>query len=339
MSLPSSAPRRISYVIPAPSAPPPRLVLPPLDAPRSGRTVPLIIPAQTNDVDRDDHLPPLSTATLRPAHGNPSFSSMPSGLHHPRHRLGVSALALDTSTQLEGRSCPEGILYSGGRDGLILAWELGIPMKRRMRKYGAETSDRRRRLRRKTGTWETMTGWDDYDDDDIEDAESSEDEEQISSPWVLGALRNGLDDLSPEIPFAPGPDQKELVPDSTIPYESRWQADASRLDYAQPVRYIAFVSVCKQLMYQLQRAYFRQCVQPHTDWVNDILLCNMNQTRTFRNSVRMLLVVIAIAYFAIFSNFCVIGWHSQSLEPPSNHILTEPDRDWETRRLCSLSRL
>ncbi len=31
-------------------------------------------------------------------------------------------------------------------------------------------------------------------------------------------------------------------------------------------------------LHSLQMSQFRQCVQAHTDWVNDLLLCNYNQT-------------------------------------------------------------
>ncbi|KAL4067662.1 hypothetical protein J3A83DRAFT_4543660 [Scleroderma citrinum] len=41
------------------------------------------------------------------------------------------ALALDTTTLLEGRGSPEGILYTGGRDGQVISWDLGLPFQRR----------------------------------------------------------------------------------------------------------------------------------------------------------------------------------------------------------------
>ena len=44
-------------------------------------------------------------------------------MNHPRHRLGVASLALDTSTQLVGRAAFEGILYSDGKDGLVISWD------------------------------------------------------------------------------------------------------------------------------------------------------------------------------------------------------------------------
>ena len=63
-------------------------------------------------------------------HSIPSFSFPPLPYTEmgpaPRYRLGVSCLALDTSTQLVGRGAPEDMLYVGGRDGLVIAWDLGI---------------------------------------------------------------------------------------------------------------------------------------------------------------------------------------------------------------------
>ena len=120
-----SAKRRISYVIPPPTEPIPRLQLPSFGASRSGSAGPLLIPAHVNSPD-----------------------DYPKWSRHPRHRLGVNALALDYSTQLVGRSAPEGILYSGGRDGLVLSWDLQLPMKKRSQ-----------RENERKHSWEVMTGW------------------------------------------------------------------------------------------------------------------------------------------------------------------------------------
>ncbi|KDQ17381.1 hypothetical protein BOTBODRAFT_30189 [Botryobasidium botryosum FD-172 SS1] len=212
---------RVSYVIPTPAHTPPRLALPGLDAPRNGRSKPLVRPA-----DRD----PDGSARHR------TFLRAPP---HPQHRLGVSALALDTTTQLAGRHCPEGILYSGGRDGLLIAWELGIPTKPRARKYGLDE----RKGRALRNAWEVVTGWEDEEEysDDAIDASAD-----------LDRLQLGLAPLS-----AYSRPQPEQVP---IPYESQWEADVSQLDGVTP------------------QSSFRQSVQSHTDWVNDIILCNYNQT-------------------------------------------------------------
>ncbi|TIB36930.1 hypothetical protein E3P84_00581 [Wallemia ichthyophaga] len=55
---------------------------------------------------------------------------------HPKHSLGVTTLALDTSTQLSGKSSPEGILYTSGKDGLVASWQLGLQTRKRSVKYG-----------------------------------------------------------------------------------------------------------------------------------------------------------------------------------------------------------
>jgi WD repeat-containing protein 48 len=112
---PGKAALRVSYVIPEPTHHPARLQLPRLGVDRHGSTTPLLIPAQTDGAG--GRSTPLTVA------------STPNG--HPRHRLGVNSLALDTSTQLSGNATPEGILYSGGRDGMIIAHELRIPHKKR----------------------------------------------------------------------------------------------------------------------------------------------------------------------------------------------------------------
>lgn len=121
-----STKRRVSYVIPPSVDPVPRLQLPSFGASRLGSAGPLLIPADGDSPD-DFHRS-----------------------RHPRHRLGITALALDSSTGLTGRSAPEGILYSAGvffhfsnqicserstrcigRDGLVLSWDLQLPLKKR----------------------------------------------------------------------------------------------------------------------------------------------------------------------------------------------------------------
>ncbi|KAF9476316.1 WD40 repeat-like protein [Pholiota conissans] len=203
--------KRVSYIIPSPVEPIRRLQLPPHGVSRLGATGPLLIPDPSDD--------------------KAEASQPPS---HPRHRLGVAALALDVSTQLVGRSAPECILYSGGRDGLIMSWDLGIRTKRRKGPEDAKGARRR-------GQWEFMTGWgDDVLDEETDDA----DERVVSDGDVLGDVtaRRRPTSLASE-----------------IPHEQQWETDMSSFQPGTPTQ-------------------FRQSVQAHTDWINDILLCNYNQT-------------------------------------------------------------
>ncbi|KAJ7760582.1 hypothetical protein B0H16DRAFT_1369841 [Mycena metata] len=204
------AKRRVSYIIPPPTEPVPRLALPPPTASRLGLVHPLLVPQSQQPLDHEHH----------------------SRSRHPRHRLGVAALALDTSTQLASRAAPEGILYSAGRDGLVLSWDLGLPLRRRS---PSDVAPRRAR-------WETLTGWaDDAIDEEAEEA----DERPTSDGDVLGEVTA----------FAarrrPSGGIREL------PHEEQWEMDPD----ASP-----------------RKGSFRQCAQTHTDWVNDIVLCNYNQT-------------------------------------------------------------
>ncbi|KAI0707436.1 hypothetical protein C8T65DRAFT_740369 [Cerioporus squamosus] len=208
--------RRVSYVIPPPADPPPRLQLPPHGIPRNGSTGPLLIPAHSAAS------PPAST---------------PRWAQHPRHRLGVSCLALDTSTQLVGRASPEGILYTGGRDGLVISWDLDIPMKRRAQRYGVTG----RSLRR----WEVMTNW----ADDVIEEEAEEGDEYRSDGDVLGEVT--------------GKARRRIPQDNAIPYEEQWETD---------------IDAYQALKAHPPTTNFRQAVQMHPDWINDILLCNYNQT-------------------------------------------------------------
>lgn len=152
---------RVSYVIPLPTQSPPRLALPPLGTSRDGSIRPLLVPA------------PVSTSTYTQNHSD-GHSPQP----HPRHRLGISSLALDTSTQLVGKSSPEGILYTGGRDGQIIAWELALKTKQRQHRYGYTERIPSWRKNR----WEMLTGWT-HNDQEIDE----EDEEVVGSDGdVLG---------------------------------------------------------------------------------------------------------------------------------------------------------
>ncbi|KAJ7504339.1 hypothetical protein B0H11DRAFT_1981747 [Mycena galericulata] len=200
--------RRVSYIIPAPSDPVPRLDLPPDNADRIGLVRPLLVLSK---------------------HQPPPDPEQTSRSRHPRHRLGVSALALDTSTHLAGRSAPEGILYSGGRDGLLLSWDLALPMRRRT----PPDSPARR------GKWEALTGW---ADDTIDEEGEEMDDRPTSDGDVLGDVTAGA--------------ARRRRPPNELPHEGQWEMDG---EPSKP-------------------SLFRQCVQTHTDWVNDIVLCNYNQT-------------------------------------------------------------
>ncbi|KAI0067430.1 WD40 repeat-like protein [Artomyces pyxidatus] len=209
--------RRVSYVIPRPTDPVPRLQLPPHSYDRPSSTNPLLLPFPGSD--------------------DGAASPPPKWNRHPRHRLGVASLALDTSTQLAGKRGPEGILYTGGRDGLVISWDLGISMKARTRKYGASNSGG-------PGRWEFLTGW----GDDVIDEDVEEEDELRSDGDILG-----------EVKGSGRRRRRSVAGDGTIPFEQQWEAD---LDAFTPGK----------------SSSFRQSAQIHSDWVNDIILCNYNQT-------------------------------------------------------------
>jgi WD repeat-containing protein 48 len=139
-------------VIPPPAPTVPRLLLPRLGADRHGGTTPLLISAS-----------PGSDPAMSVTGPDQQYT-------HPRHRLGISSFALDTSTRLSGKTSPEGILYSGGRDGQVLAHELGATLKHRSKPYGVNPD------RKAVGkSWEAITGWKEIDGygEDEQDASSS----------------------------------------------------------------------------------------------------------------------------------------------------------------------
>ncbi|KAA1473313.1 WD40 repeat-like protein [Dentipellis sp. KUC8613] len=224
---PAPSRRRVSYLIPPPAADTvPILQLPPHDASRLGHISPLLLPLKNaSDVQ-------------------PSGSTASKWTQFSRHRLGVASLALDTSTQLVGRPSPEGILYTGGRDGLVVSWDLGIPMKTRTRKYGAPNGDAGSHMRMVSSRWEMMTGWaDDIIDEDVEEEVPRSDGDILGDVKGSGKRR-----------------RLSLVNrGASIPFEEQWETDLNAFEEGQP-------------------SSFRQSTQSHSDWVNDIVLCNYNQT-------------------------------------------------------------
>jgi len=150
--------RRVSYGIPFhPSANSiPSLWLPPPGFDRQGSVDPILISNSDS---------------------NPNTTFHPHRDTTPRHRLGVSSLALDTTTQLVGCPSPEGILYTGGRDGLVISWDLKIPMRKRTRNGDVP--------RQGSTRWELVTGWIDPVIDDLPD----EDEDMQSDGDILGDAR------------------------------------------------------------------------------------------------------------------------------------------------------
>lgn len=174
--------KRVSYILPPPSESTPLLQLPSLGVSRLGAIRPLLITSAKS--------------------GQKDVSDRP---QHPCHRLGVASLALDTTTQLVGNHAPEGILYSGGRDGLIMSWDLGIQLKRR--KDSNNESTRRAR-------WEGLTGW----GDDGVDEETDDDEHRTSDGDILGEVTNNI-----------GKRKREIFR-ADLPYERRWEMDRSAFE-------------------------------------------------------------------------------------------------------------
>ncbi|EAU81628.2 hypothetical protein CC1G_02644 [Coprinopsis cinerea okayama7 len=208
--------RRVSYVIPPPTTHVRRLQLPPHGSQRLGAVSPLLTPHPTQAASDDvEETPPWA--------------------RHPRHRLGVSALALDTTTCLAGRSAPEGILYSGGRDGLVIARDLRVPMKRRRAQLSSQN--------RLKDRWEVITGW---ADDAIEE-EGEDGEERGPDGDVLGEVA------------AQTKKQRSASISGDVQLENMWETDMG-------------------LFKAGVHSEFRQSAQAHSDWINDILLCNYNQT-------------------------------------------------------------
>lgn len=186
--------RRVSYIIPPPENDPPLLELPVFGTAADARPYPLV---KTKQDTRNG-----SNGT-KFASRNPFATEEPAKVpRYARHQLGISSLALDTTTVLAGCDAPGGILYTGGKDGLVASWELHVPhSKRRGRRYknvpGKGTGSRVR--------WERIgdggADWDDPEDEELgsHGETSSEDDDY--------AVENG------------GKRRRE------IPFEDRWEVD------------------------------------------------------------------------------------------------------------------
>lgn len=237
--LPPPHPRKISYVLPPVSSLPPTLSLPPSGISRRGHTGPLY--SQRAPPPLDDSLlsdrSPTKLGRLAQQQGG-----------HPRHRLAVQALALDLSTALssggsgknsEGETEPGGILYTGARDGLVCSWELGLPTKRRKRRYG-------RSFAQEEGYDSESSG----SDGEVQQSFRSEtsdplDLDDLGTRTVsVGSRRKlGARTSSGDARRGAKVEDQEL-----IPLEERWEVDDERVKSMVP-----------------PSAKFRQCIQSHTD--------------------------------------------------------------------------
>lgn len=199
--------RRVSIILqgPSPDNPPPTLSIPPLTIDRRHHPALYIIPKtpSSSGVALGSRNP-----FLKPAN-NPSTKKKEDD--HPRHALGVNALALDTTTILKGESNPGGILYTAGRDGMVASWDLDIPHTRRTsRRYGS--IDGRNKLRKVR--WEFIGDGADFfraDEEDREGNSDVEDEGDGEEGWV---------------------DMKETMEE--IPFEDRYEVDKAELSRRSP---------------------------------------------------------------------------------------------------------
>ncbi|KAJ2918916.1 hypothetical protein MD484_g1508, partial [Candolleomyces efflorescens] len=96
---------------------------------------------------------------------------------------------------------------------------------------------------RVNGQWEVLTGW---ADDTIEE-EGEEDERLGTDGDVLGEVTSALKR------------QRSASVSGEVPFEHQWEVDMASFKPGS-------------------HSEFRQCAQAHSDWINDIVLCNHNQT-------------------------------------------------------------
>ena len=256
MAAPAQRRRRVSYVLPAQTGPVPDLALPAAGVSTGGGRLGDPRPLLLRRSDQQPLVPPSLTLSPRTSTAGPSRVQ-------PQHCLAVSSLALDLSTIVvrddDAPSRPRGILYSGGRDGLVCAYDLALPMRPRSRRpRGGRAEQRRRHSARRT-----RYGMSDDEDDSSmgeEDDVDDKDSEDEAADMALDAqiAQRAASPLAPSGPLSPPPHRK--TPDLRLPYEQRWEVDAQALGSDPP------------------QSTFRQAAQPHTDWINALVLCNLNRT-------------------------------------------------------------
>ncbi|KAM6499033.1 hypothetical protein JOM56_004541 [Amanita muscaria] len=241
--------KRVSYVLQPPTYPVPSLSLPSpsTSLERLGRARPLLVR--------------LATSSSSSSKSDKGGRTLP----HPRHRLGVSCLALDTSTILDGNTSPEGILYSGGRDGMVVSWDLKLNMRKRTKRRATDSQcdGEGGGSARARNRWEYITGWAD------ELCMSDEEEASASiSQAVDGAGNSVSGDVLGDATLPATIRRKRIIERLALtPYENQWELD---VEYADSLNSPSTSSP--------SGTTFRQCTQTHEDWVNDLLLCNYNQT-------------------------------------------------------------
>ena len=241
--------RRVSYILPSPSQPPPLLALPGLGERRRGTTAPCLMPKHDDGVNGHAKVNGHSdnNGGWAPAEQDPFADDqspytnisvpVPTARksEHPRHCLGITSLAIDTSTVLSDSSVPGGILYSGGRDGLVASWDLGIThARRRGGRYEVQPGRGGRVRWEKVGDGAEM--WDEDEEDEEMDGENgangdydeweSDEEEVVPDGGWLGVdpdrIGHGL--------------SKRRSDRGGVPYEDRWEVDAEALAQAKVSR-------------------------------------------------------------------------------------------------------
>lgn len=230
-ALAPAPPRRVTYVLPAPTGPVPVLSLPPPAISKKGHQSPLYSVKQ-----------PARLTDQPPGHPAPPT--------HPSHRLPVQALALDLSTPLASTSSkdnsPQGLLYTGGRDGLLCSWELGLPTKRRKRAYGRAPAES-----------DSDSGSDGEDDPDYSTDKLELELEGLGNRPVsvaaarkqLSARKTGARPRAHSAASARTNTSGQRTRPKDVEYEATWEIDDDRL---------------RQLP-EPPKAKFRQCIQSHTD--------------------------------------------------------------------------
>ncbi|KAI9310248.1 WD40-repeat-containing domain protein [Zopfochytrium polystomum] len=233
-----------------------------------------------------------------------------------RHCAGINCLVLDPTTPSSRLSGGAGILYSGGRDSIINSWDLNLDFAgiRAREEELLETQAEHVNQRRASV--------------------SNKSENRYSRTPSIPQRKQSLsapNDLNTPTADSPSQHASELLSDDATasplgrspPNEDFHDriSNLRREEYIRKTRSVQFSSLkgnrsfsvpeaeiqkrSYKIFEKLPQSTFLRSFQSHSDWVNDIVLCNGNQNLISASSDRMVLLWSTVDNFHV-----ALGQHS-----------------------------
>lgn len=214
--------------------------------------------------------------------------------YNTQHHAPVQALALDTSSINNAAGSRGGILYSGGRDGAVLAWDCNLGMDysppappthpvsitsrqpsssfvSRGHKHTFSASSSQLQVFRQGHTRGSSTGGP-VSPNLIPGASAALGTVEATSPMVVGESGSSTDLLSSSSRTAAKPPQVQS------PVTHRTFSISS----AHPVHQPGIAVEMKRRRFNPEKTTHRTSYLGHSDWVNDVVLVDNNRGREFQ---------------------------------------------------------